>query len=63
MAITSVGQEYESTEGLYDYKTETGTIYGGRGLFMDIGKLKENFKNGKPRYFNCNLYEYMTKDC
>ena len=63
VAITSVGQEYESTEGLYDYKTEIGTTYGGRGLFMDIGKLKENFNNGKPRYFNCNLYEYIVKDC
>ena len=30
---------------------------------MDIGKSKENFKNKKPRCFNCNLYGYMAKDC
>ena len=29
MAITSVGQGYESTEEQHDYKTGTGTTYGG----------------------------------
>jgi len=29
MAITSVEQGYESTEGCHDYKTSTGTTYGG----------------------------------
>ena len=29
MAITSVGQEYKSIEGCYNYKTGTGTTYGG----------------------------------
>ena len=29
VAITSVGQEYKSTEGRHDYKTSTRTIYGG----------------------------------
>ena len=28
VAITSVGQEYESMEGIHDYKTSTRTIYG-----------------------------------
>jgi len=28
VAIKSVGQEYESTERWYDYKTSTGTTYG-----------------------------------
>ena len=28
MAITSVGQGYESTEGQHDYKTSIGTTYG-----------------------------------
>jgi len=28
VAITSVGQGYESTEGCYDYKTSTGMTYG-----------------------------------
>ena len=54
MAITSVGQEYESTEGHYDYKTSTGTTYGGQGQPMDIGKSNDNFKDGKPKCFNCN---------
>ena len=30
---------------------------------MDIGKSKENFKDGKPRCFNCNIYGYLVKDC
>ena len=44
VAITSVGQGYESTEGCHDYKTGTGTTYGGRGQPMDIGKSNDNFK-------------------
>jgi len=31
VAITLVGQGYESTEGHLDYKTSTGTTYRGRG--------------------------------
>ena len=31
VVITSVGQGYKSTEGHHDYKTSTGTTYGGRG--------------------------------
>jgi len=31
VAITSVGQGYESTEGHHNYKKSTGTTYGGRG--------------------------------
>ena len=38
MAITSVGQGYESTEGRNDYKTSIEVTYGGRGQPMDIGK-------------------------
>ena len=31
---------------------------------MDIGKARENFdKDRKPRYFNCNIYRYITKKC
>jgi len=22
-----------------------------------------NFKNWKPKYFNCKIYEYIAKDC
>ena len=29
IVITLVGQEYKSTEGRHDYKTEIKTIYGG----------------------------------
>jgi len=31
VVITSVGQEYKSTQGRNNYKTRTGTTYGGRG--------------------------------
>jgi len=62
VAITSVGQGYESTERRHDYKMGTGTTYGGRGQPMDIGKSNNNFKDGKPKYFNCNKYEHMVKE-
>ena len=39
MAITSVGQEYKSTESQHDYKTTTRTTFGGRETLMDIGKF------------------------
>ena len=30
---------------------------------MDIRKARENFdKDRKPRYFNSNIYRYMTKE-
>jgi len=63
VAITSVGQGYESTEGCHDYKTSTETTYGGRGQPMDIGRSNNNFKDGKPKCFNCNKYRHMAKDC
>ena len=40
VAITSVGQGYESTEGQHDYKTSIGTTYGGRGQPMIILKIR-----------------------
>ena len=63
VAITLVGQEYESMEGRHDYKTSTGTIYGGQGQPIDIGKSNDNFKDGKPKCFNCNKYGHMAKEC
>ena len=63
VAITSVGQGYESIEGRHDYKTGTGTTYGGREQPMDIGKSNDNFKDGKPKCFNCNKYGHMAKEC
>jgi len=46
----SVGQGYESTEGCYNYKTSTETIYRGQGQPMDIGKSNDNFKVSQIRY-------------
>ena len=63
VAIISVGQGYESTERRHDYKTGTETTYGGRGQPMDIGKSNDNFKDGKPKCFNCNKYGHMVKEC
>ena len=63
VAITSVGQGYESTEGRHDYKTGTGTTYGEREQPMDIRKSNDNFKDGKPKCFNCNKYGHMAKEC
>jgi len=63
VAITSVGQEYESMERCQDYKTETETTYGGWGQPMDIGKSNNNFKDGKPKCFNYNKYGNMVKEC
>ena len=62
--ITSVGQGYESTESQHDYKTGTGMTFGGQETSMDIGKSQDNFdKDGKPKYFNCNIYKYLAKEC
>jgi len=63
VAITSVGQVYESTEGRHNYKTSIGITYSGRGQPMDIGKSNDNFKDGKPKCFNCNKYEHIAKEC
>ena len=63
VVITSVEQGYESTEGHHDYKTSTGTTYGGREQPMDIGRSNDNFKDRKPKCFNCNKYGHMAKDC
>jgi len=64
VAITTVGQGYKSTESRHDYKTNTGITFGGKGALMNIGKSRNNFdKNGKPRYFNCNLYGHLAKEC
>jgi len=63
VAITSVGQGYESTEGYHNYKTSMGITYSGRGQPMDIGKSNDNLKDGKPKCFNCNKYGHMAKEC
>jgi len=63
VAITSVGQGYESMKERHDYKTSTGTTYRGRGQPMNIGKSNDNFKNRKTKCFNCNKYRHMAKEC
>ena len=63
VAITLVGQRYEFTEGRHDYKTGTGTTCGGQGQPMDIGKSNDDFKDRKPKCFNCNKYGHMAKEC
>ena len=64
VAITSVGQGYESTESRHDYKIGIGTIFGGQGAPMDIGKAQDSFdKNGRPRCFNCNTYRHIVREC
>ena len=30
---------------------------------MNIGKSNKNFKNRKPKFFNCNKYGHMVKEC
>ena len=30
---------------------------------MDIGKLNDNFKDRKPKCFNCNKYRHIAKEC
>jgi len=49
--ITSVEQEYKSTEGQQDYRTALGVIYKGE-VPMDIVNAKDNFKDSKSKYFN-----------
>ena len=63
VAITSVRQGYESTEGCHNYKTGTGTIYRGQEQPMDIRKSNNNFKDRKPKCFNCNKYGHIAKKC
>ena len=63
VAITLVGQGYKSTEGRNNYKTSMGIMYRGQGQPMDIGKFNENFKDKKPKCFNCNKYEHTAKEC
>ena len=58
-----MGQGYESTEGQQDYKTSIGMIYEGQEQPIDIGKSNNNFKDRKPKCFNCNRYGHIAKEC
>ena len=64
IAIISVKQGYEYTKSWYNYRTGTGITCEGRGISMEIRKFKDNYdKEEKPRFFNCNIYGHITKDC
>ena len=62
-AIILVEQEYESTERWQDYKISTETTYGGQEQPIDIRKSNNSFKDRKLKYFNCNKYRHMAKEC
>ena len=61
MAITSVRQGYESTKGYHNYKISIRVTYSGQRQLIDIGRSNNNFKDRKPKCFNCNKYRHMTK--
>jgi len=63
VAITLVGQGYKFIEGRNNYKTSTGMTYSGQEQPIDIRKSNKNFKDGKPKCFNCNKYRHMAKEC
>ena len=63
VVITSVKQGYKSIESQHNYKIGIGTIFGERGILIDIGKSRDNFnKDGRPRCFNCNIYRHIAKE-
>ena len=64
VTITSVSQEYKSTEGKQDYRMETEMTYRERSIPMNTRKAKNNFnKDKRPKCFNCNVYKHIVKDC
>ena len=63
VAITAVGQGYEWTNICYDYKTGSGITYEGMGKPMEIGQQQNNGQGRKPKYYNCNKFGHMAKDC
>ena len=61
VAITSVEQDYKSTESKDEYRTGIRITYKRRGIPIDIGKSKDNFdKDGKLKCFNCNIYRHIA---
>ena len=37
--------------------------YRGQGQPMEIGKSDDNFKDERPKCFNCNKYDYVAIKC
>jgi len=63
VAITSVRQGYK-LESQQNYRTKTETIYKEREASMKFEKAKDNFnKDERLKYFNCNTYDHITKEC
>jgi len=60
--IILVRQGYEFTEGQNNYKMDTEITYRGREQPINIRKSNNNFKNGKPKCFNCNKYGHIAKE-
>jgi len=63
VAITAVGQGYEWTNIRYDYRTGSGITYEGMGKLMEIEQQQNNGQGRKLKYYNCNKFEHMAKDC
>ena len=42
---------------------ETEMTYREQEQPMNIGKSNDNFKNRKPKCFNCNKYSHIAKKC
>jgi len=63
VVITSVRQWYKSMERRHNYKISIETTYRGQDQPMDIRKSNNNFRNRKPKCFNCNKYRHMAKEC
>jgi len=63
VAIILVGQGYKSTEEQNNYRTSIGITYKGQGQPINIGKSNKNFKDRKPKCFNCNKYKHIVKEC
>jgi len=63
VVITAVGQGYKWTNICYDYRTGSGITYGRMGKPMEIGRQQNNGQGCKPKYYNCNKFGYIAKDC
>jgi len=63
MAIIVVRQGYKWTNIHYNYKTGSGITYGEMGKLMEIGRQQNNGQERKVKYYNCNRFGHIAKDC
>jgi len=61
--ITAIEQGYKWTNIYYDYRTGLGITYRGIGKPIEIGQQRNNKQGCKPKYYNCNKFGHMAKDC